>query len=1057
MVSDEDPLREPDPPQPSHSSRLTGVSENFGFGDGGQQADLEPGTDLGGLTIVRLIAEGGMGRVYEGRQSTPDRRVAVKVMRSGTATPQLLRRFEHEAEVLGRLRHPGIAQIFAMGTYQAGAVRVPYLVMEFIPDARPITRHAQDLQLSVVGKLELFRRVCEAVAHGHASGVIHRDLKPGNILVEPSGQPKVIDFGVARSIDSDRTDSNRADSSLQTQVGQLVGTLQYMSPEQLDPGSNAGDVSAATASAGLDPRSDVYSLGLVLHEMLAGEPPYDLSRLSIIDAATVIREFVPRRLARIDRDVSVILQKSLEQNRRRRYADAGELAADLGRYLAGEAIHAAPPRFTDSIRRLARKHRAASAAIAGILASILLALAGISFFYFESLDDRARAIANQQAAERQAYRAKVHLAALSRDQDHVLEAFRLVADARNLRPDDPIELRCLEASLDAAVGTLRGHSEPLTAIAVSRDGRRVATASADATARIWDAATGKTLAVLAGHAAAVWAVAFSPDGALAATGSADKTIRIWDADSGETLHVLAGHSAVVYAVAFSPVAGRVQLASGSRDKTVRLWDPAQREQTAVLEGHAGTVYAVAFSPDGRQIASCSHDRTGRLWDAGSGEALTVLEGHQGRVFGIGFSPDSSRIVTASEDKTARVWSRENGGQLAVLNHQSRVNAACFSPDGREIAAASNDTVVRLWDAETAQPTGLLRGHTGSVTTVQYASDGLRAVSGSRDCSARMWDRSMTGGPAVRHPSSVVAAVFSPDSRWLVTASADSTCRLLDAAACEERAILGAHDSGRVTSVAFFSEGGRLVSSSDDGTARIWDVLPPGSSGLPAGRLRVALAGHEKRVFSASPSPDGRLVATASEDKTARIWDAATGTEKRVLAGHQKRVFCAAWSPSGRFVATSSEDRTARLWDPATGELRLTFSGHSGAVNWVAFSPDERLVATASSDATVGLWEVSSGRLVGRLKGHRSQVWKIAFSPDGSRLASASADGTARIWETASGEHLLTLSGHDDEVWSVCFSPDGTSIATASLDRQVRVFGVSTAQVHRARSGSAAEP
>jgi len=255
------------------------------------------GQEIAGVTIVRLIAEGGMGRVYEGRQDKPGRPVAVKIIKPGLVSRRLLKRFAYEAEVLGRLRHPGIAQIYSVGTHNFAGVTLPYFVMEFIPDAKTLIQFANDNRLSTHERLELFRKVCDAVAHGHQKGVIHRDLKPGNIVVDSSGQPKVIDFGVACTTDGDVTLT-----SMHTDVGALIGTLQYMSPEQFDADPND-----------LDVRLDVYSLGVVLYELLTGKPPYDVRRLAIHEIARVVREDDPTPISSLNktlrRDVAIIAGK----------------------------------------------------------------------------------------------------------------------------------------------------------------------------------------------------------------------------------------------------------------------------------------------------------------------------------------------------------------------------------------------------------------------------------------------------------------------------------------------------------------------------------------------------------------------------------------------------------------------------------------------------------------------------------------------------------------------------------------------------------------------------
>ena len=326
-----DAVASQDPASPEDASgRVASAHDDFGLTPRPRTRRVDPllGADLGGITIVRLLGEGGMGRVYEARQANPARTVAVKVMRQGITSEKTLRRFEREAEFLARLQHPGIAQIYVVGSYSSDDGDVPFFVMEFVAGAKPINTYAAEGGLSLADKLRLFVDVCEAVSHGHDRGIIHRDLKPGNILIDGSGKPRIIDFGVARSTDSDLTLT-----SMKTESGNPVGTAQYMSPEQF--GANPDE---------LDPRADVYSLGMVLYELLCGELPYELRSKGIHEMARLVCEQPPMPLRSRDRNiprsVAAIVKKCLEKSRRNRYYSAGELAEDIRRFLDGRHVQA---------------------------------------------------------------------------------------------------------------------------------------------------------------------------------------------------------------------------------------------------------------------------------------------------------------------------------------------------------------------------------------------------------------------------------------------------------------------------------------------------------------------------------------------------------------------------------------------------------------------------------------------------------------------------------------------------------------------------------------------
>ena len=304
------------------------------------------------------------------------------MMKRGVTSKSAMRRFEYEAQTLGRLRHDGIAQIYQAGTWDDGTGGRPWFAMEYIQGAKTLTRYCKDKKLGTRERLELFSKVCDAVQHGHQKGIIHRDLKPPNILVTSSGVPKVIDFGVARS-----TDSDLAVTTVQTDVGALIGTLQYMSPEQCDADPND-----------IDTRSDVYALGVVLYELLCDQLPYALRHAAIHEAARIIREEEPTKPSSVDKrlrgDIETITLKALEKDRGRRYQSATALEEDIGRYIAGDPIAAKTPSAIDYLKRFARKHKAAAASIAAVFIVLVGAVIAISIFAVEA--NTQKRLANTQ-------------------------------------------------------------------------------------------------------------------------------------------------------------------------------------------------------------------------------------------------------------------------------------------------------------------------------------------------------------------------------------------------------------------------------------------------------------------------------------------------------------------------------------------------------------------------------------------------------------------------------------------------------------------------------------
>ncbi|KAJ6620959.1 quinon protein alcohol dehydrogenase-like superfamily [Mycena sp. CBHHK59/15] len=529
---------------------------------------------------------------------------------------------------------------------------------------------------------------------------------------------------------------------------------------------------------------------------------------------------------------------------------------------------------------------------------------------------------------------------------------------------------------EALGAPFEGHTDWVTSVAFSPDGKHIISGSYNQTVRVWDAESGEALgALFKGHTHAVTSVAFSPDGKHIVSGSYDQTVRVWDAESGEALRApFEGHTDWVTSVAFSPDGKHI--VSGSDDRTVRVWDAESGEALgAPFEGHTDRVTSVAFSPDGKYIVSGSHDQTVHVWDAESGEALGApFKGHTHAVTSVAFSPDGKHIVSGSYDQTVRVWDAESGEALRALfeGHTNQVTSVAFSPDGKHIVSGSNNLTVCVWDAESGEALGApFEGHTNSVTSVAFSPDGKHIVSGSHDRTVRVWDAESgeaLGAPFEGHTDWVTSAAFSPDGKHIISGSYDQTVRVWDA---ESGEALGAPFEGHtdwVTSVAFSPDGKHIVSGSHDRTVRVWGAESGEALGAP-------FEGHTDWVTSVAFSPDGKHIVSGSNDLTVRVWDAESGEALGApFEGYTHGVTSVVFSPDGKHIVSGSHDRTVRVWDAESGEaLGAPFEGHIHAVTSVAFSPDGKHIVSSSRDRTVRVWDAESGEaLAAPFQGDRDQ-------------------------------------------------------------------------------------
>lgn len=1048
----------------------------------GRDALADPvGTVIGRYQLLERLGEGGCGVVYAAEQTEPVvRRVALKVVKPGMDTRVVLARFDAERQILGLMDHPGIAKVLDAGTTEAGR---PYFVMELVRGTR-ITEYCDKVSMPLRPRLELFIQVCQAVQHAHQKAVIHRDLKPSNILVvfqegSSSGPTaKVIDFGIAKALGGVSTDL-----TLYTHSGQFIGTPVYMSPEQADG-----------SSLDIDTRSDVYSLGVVLYELLTGRTPFDpdeLARRGLDEVRRMIRETLPARPStRLDRlepdamsavagaretaadglkamlrgELDWVVMKCLEKDRTRRYATANGLAADVERFLANEPVVARPPSAGYLLSKFIARHRAVFAA--GVLVFVLLvAVAVLSVrqavvmaraeqterrLREDAQSERTRALAAQRQAEllkaraerseanarRLLYFARINLARQLWEQNDLTPLRALIRETRGL-PDRNFEWHFWNRVTQQRERDFAGHPQGTTCGAFSPDAAALASGGNDGFVRVWNRADGTELLRLPSPSDPIWSVAWSPDGGRIAAGSDDGWIHVWEYPSGKKLYKARAHPSRVAGITFS-MDGR-SMATAGFDGNVRVSSSTDGALLREWKAHEGVIGSLDRSPDGGRLLTTSHDGSAKVWDLDGGRELAVLKAEGHAMLHGSFSPDGTEVATADVGGHLRRWDAAKGSLVAELaGHSDAVGGVAFTPDGTRLVSGGADRTVRVWSREKNRELFVLKGHAAFVGSLAVSRDGGWLATTGHDGQLKLWDLRQDDLLRLQQESSEIAVggrclhslAFCPDNRTIIAASERGVAYVVDTASPANVRELAGHRSG-LFSVAVSADGRLVATGSHDGTARLWN--------LEAGAELMQFDAHAGPVFGVALSADGKKTATVGEDGIARVWDSASGKELRRFTGHKGPVRSIVFLPDGRRVATAGSDRTVRVWNGDDGTELVQWGGHSGRWGGLVPGTDGQWIAGSGADGRIHLWDVADGRERLAVGGSGAPSNLVAVFPAGERILTAGFDHLAFVHETGTGEEVFRLKGDTDRFMSLAISPDGRRVATGTYDGRLRVW------------------
>lgn len=1043
--------------------------------------------------LLQKIGEGGFGDVYMAEQFQPvKRRVALKIIKLGMDTKQVVARFEAERQALAMMDHPNIAKVHDAGATELGR---PYFVMELVRGI-PITKFCDEQNLDTKDRLALFIDVCHAVQHAHQKGVIHRDLKPTNVMVtmhDDRPVVKVIDFGVAKATQTDLTDK-----TLFTKFDQFIGTPAYMSPEQ-----------AQFSGLDIDTRSDIYTLGVLLYELLTGSTPFDSkqmltagydeirriikedepelpsSRLSTFGKAELTslaknRSTAPTRLpSQVKGDLDWIVMKAIEKDRTRRYDTANALAADIGRHLDDEPVIAAAPSPVYRLKKYINRHRALLSTAAVVITSLLI---GTTVSIWKAVEaNRATVQAKEATKSEETLRKEVqneklivqhriaeeklasgdsatgiaHLARLLREEPSNLVAAERLVSAIRENPQPQI----LQVFQDSDVSMSVFENTPSISV-FDHTGAHILIVSQTGEAQVFDAVSGERRGalMLAKGEAFVMSAQFNPDGksiviCKRSTANTRSTAAIINWHTGEELHPPFELDSKPQTCEISPD-GKLLLLGCPHKACV--WDletgePWPKEKIFSEAGYMGT-----FSPDSSMVAFSN----GKVRDARTGDPLPKLK-ISDSTYTISFSPDSKHAITAAPDGEARIFDPRSGKLLSTLHHLHPISSASYSPDGKTILTASPSGELNLWDAISHKVLRKFELKDEKIFDAKFSKNGRSIMCTTSFGSVFIWNPHLNSAPILVEPghSKFEFSDLSPDGTLLLTTEGGRSGRITLRKVVPAQPMIQTFrhkedpdwDSGSqfIFAADFSPTGDRIITGPTEDKAGVWDAWN--------GERLQSLLQYGGVKFRAGFSPGGDQALLASNKNGVTVWDLTQKEPKKRMFKELKGIpvhaaFSPTKNPDGNYylVIAPQGSRSAQVYDATTGEkvgAPLTY-GESTEVQLLigcfsaAFSPDSTHITTASNEGHARVWRVSDSMKVLELEGqHQSSIATINYSPDGRWIVTASNDGAAVIWNAETGDAVHRLHHGSDPLNYAEFSPDSQSLVSTSNGGFAKIWDV----------------